>query len=260
MSQIYRLHYRAQLKADCSEKDLAEAVQFCETNIRALQRAGKILTAALYYADKMLFLYYEAVGEPLKVAEPVEIQPPLNNAWNIRLSDRTYVESGEDIQADVPHPNDFLAQMTPYLVAWPGQQRERLWVHMYHIYYHSIPESVESWKRANVPEKRRGRIAFLREDKLFSYIYHHKAIVDEGLLCGDRYQSIALHENILFSYFEEPKTMVNVQNKPGEQSKVIADWVAVDPESHFIHMSEGGGENFMFLPALFAIGVEDLED
>jgi hypothetical protein len=30
--------------------------------------------------------------------------------------------------------------------------------------------------------------------------YHHKAIVDEGLWYGDKYQSIALHENILFSY------------------------------------------------------------
>lgn len=42
--------------------------------------------------------------------------------------------------------------------------------------------------------------------------------------------------------------------------KGIKDWLAVDPESHFIHTKEGLGENFMFLPALFALGVEDLED
>ena len=128
---------------------------------------------------------------------------------------------------------------------------------MYHIYYHSVPKSVEEWKREGVPEKRRGRIAFVREDKLFSYTYFHKAIVDEGLLLGDKYQSIALHENILFSYFEEPKHMVNIREEAEKESEIIKDWLAVDPESHFIHMPEGEGENFMFLPALFALGTED---
>ena len=148
--------------------------------------------------------------------------------------------------------------MNPFLQLWPGQKDDRLWVHMYHIYYHSVPQSPEQWKRAAVPEKRRGRIAFLRDDKLFSYTYFHKAIVDEGLLAGDKYQSIALHENILFSYCEEPKTFVNVQGDASRESQVIKDWMAVDPESHFIHMPQGKGENFMFLPALFAVGLEDI--
>lgn len=259
MSQIYRLHYRAQLQQNYSEKDIWEVIQNCQSNIRSLQNAGEILTAALYCADKMLFLYYEAVGEPLESVEPDVLQPAMDKAWKYEEKQGKYVETGEDIQADIPHPNEFLASLSPYLMTWPGQRGERLWVHMYHIYYHNKPESAEHWKRAAVPEQRRGRIAFLREAKLFSYIYHHKAIVDEGLLMGDRYQSIALHENILFSYFEEPKTMVNVQNNPNEKSKVIEAWIAQDPESHFIHMPEGGGENFMFLPALFAMGVEDIE-
>lgn len=263
MFKIYRLHYRAQFNTDSYEADLKEVIQDCQKNIRELQKEGKILTAALYHADKMLFLYYEAVGESLEVTEPIALQTVMNNAWkyeklSIQGNNNIYVESGEDIQADIPHPNDFLAPLSPYLMLWPGQREERLWVHMYHIYYHNVPETAEHWKRAAVPELRRGRIAFLRENKLFSYVYHHKAIVDEGLLMGDRYQSIALHENILFSYFEEPKTLANVQNKPEESSKVIDAWIAVDPEAHFIHMPEGGGENFMFLPALFAMGVEDL--
>lgn len=274
MSNLYRLHYRAQLKEEYTEKSLQQAIARCQNNIRTLQREGRILTAALYYADKMLFLYYEAVGEPLAIVEPAAITPTIQNAWKCETAftqesveqgtvctdtkDAMYVESGEDIQVNMPRPNDFLAPLAPFLMTWPGQRKERLWVHMYHIYYHSKPESAEGWKRVAVPEQRRGRIAFLRDDKLFSYIYHHKAIVDEGLLVGDRYQSIALHENILFSYFEEPKTMVNVQNNLHEKSKVIEDWIAVNPESHFIHMPEGGGENFMFLPALFAMGVEDL--
>lgn len=274
MSKVYRLHYRAQLKEEVRVSDAQEAIVTCVENVRKLQAEGKILTAALYYADKMLFLYYEAVGEELSVAEPVAMQPPLQKAWEyggIRVSQiggqetdfteerkDAVVESGEDVQLTVVHPIDFLAPLIPYLCTWPGQKGERFWVHMYHIYYHSVPKSTEDWRRAAIPEMRRGRIAFLRDDKLFSYTYFHKAIVDEGLLTGDRYQSIALHENILFSYFEEPKTFTNIKNNLQEKSKVIEDWMAVDPESHFIHMPEGEGENFMFLPALFALGVEDL--
>ena len=371
MSKIYRLHYRGQLKENVSMEKLQSAVNDCVKAIRNLQAEGKMLTAALYYADKMLFLYYEAVGEPLPVTEPAAIQPPLQRAWEYggrRLQELpgrrlpvdgadssagsganagtissagsgavtetggnasavvaetaqntsgAVVEAGEDVLAAVPHPTEFLAPLAPFLMPWPGQKGERLWVHMYHIYYHSIPESIENWRRAAVPEKRRGRIAFLRDDKLFSYVYFHRAIVEEGLLTGDKYQSIALHENILFSYFEEPKTITNIrdsirnnvqnkaqsnarnteqnnvqykvqsnarndkqnnvqnntqnneQNSPEEntqndmqntvqdKSRVIEDWMAVNPESHFIHMPEGEGENFMFLPALFALGVED---
>ena len=206
------------------------------------------MTAALYYSERMMFFYYEALGEPLAVKEPyvaVEEQDVI-------------LESGEDMQTTCLYPEELLVPLSPYLQIWPGQQDYRLWKHMYHIYYNNEPESVEDWARASVPELRRGRIAFLREDKVFSYVFFHKALVDEGLLLGDRYQSIALHENILFSYFEEPKTMSNVQKDFSRESEVINEWMAVDPESHFIHMPEGGGENFMFLPALFALGVEDL--
>lgn len=274
MSKVYRLHYRAQFKEETKVSDAQEAIVTCVENVRKLQAEGKILTAALYYADKMLFLYYEAMGEALSVVEPVAMQPALQKAWEyggIRVSQiggqetdfteekkDAVVESGEDVQLTVVHPAEFLAPLTPYLCVWPGQKGERFWVHMYHIYYHSVPKSAEDWKRATIPNQRRGRIAFLRDDKLFSYTYFHKAIVDEGLLTGDRYQSIALHENILFSYFEEPKTFTNIKNNLQEKSKVIEGWMAVDPESHFIHMPEGEGENFMFLPALFALGVEDV--
>lgn len=231
--QIYRLHYRAQLKENINIEQINTVVEHCKENIRKFQCEGLILTAALYYHNQMLFLYYEAIG---KVPN---------------------MEKSESLQTTCVLPSDFLEPLAPFLREWPGQEETRLWVYMYHIYYHSKPTTIESWKRTYTPELRRGRIAFLRAEKLYSYIYYHKAIVDEGLLQGDKYQSIALHENILFSYFEEPKTMVNIQGND-EPSKVIEDWLAVDPESHFIHMPEGNGENFMFLPALFAMGVEDL--
>ncbi len=259
-SKIYRLHYRGQLKEDVSSGSLEREIQGCVQNVRRAQAEGKVLTAALYRSDRMLFFYYEAVGEPLAVVEPAVVVK--TEAGGMPLSaaacgnGSALPESGEDVQSTCIRPEELLLPLKPVLQVWPGQNGDRLWVHMYHIYYHSVPEDPKQWKRAAVPEKRRGRIAFLRDDKLFSYTYFHKAIVDEGLLAGDRYQSIALHENILFSYFEEPKTFVNVRGDTSKESQVIKDWMAVDPESHFIHMPQGGGENFMFLPALFALGVE----
>lgn len=251
---IYRLHYRGQLKENTDETKLSESIECCVRNIREAQRKGKILTAALYRAGDMLFFYYEALGSALPVMEPYAMGDGGDGCECEVLA-----ESGEDVQTTCIRPEELLEPLSTLLMPWPGQKRSRLWAYMYHIYYHQKPESKTEWKRAAAPEKRRGRIAFLRSDKLFSYTYFHKAIVDEGLLKGDKYQSIALHENILFSYFEEPKQMRNVKNAERE-SEVIKEWMAVDPESHFIHMREGNGENFMFLPALFALGVEDLDD
>ena len=226
---INRLHYRAKLKPDCQSLLSKELLDDCIANIRTLQQGGRLLTAALYLAHTKditdtLFLYYEDASEEEALS-----------------------------------PEDFLAPLSDYLQIWPDVTEDRLWVQMHHIYYHQEATDIEHWKRAQVPDMRRGRIAFLYPDKLFSYVYYHKAIVDEGLLKGDKYQSIALHENILFSYFEEPKTLVNIRNEE-TPSTVIEDWLAVDPESHFIHTKEGLGENFMFLPALFALGAEDLKD
>ena len=266
-SKIYRLHYRGQLKEDISSDRLDNVIRECVEMVRQAQAEGRVLTAALYRSERMLFFYYEAVGEPLAVIEPVAMEEsvgmkdsavPAESAVVVSGGQAALPESGEDVQTTCLRPEELLRFLNPFLQPWPGQKGDRLWVHMYHIYYHSVPESPEQWKRAAVPEKRRGRIAFLRDDKLFSYTYFHKAIVDEGLLEGDRYQSIALHENILFSYFEEPKTFVNVQGDASRESQVIRDWLAVDPESHFIHMPQGKGENFMFLPALFAVGLEDM--
>ena len=227
--KIQRMHYRAKLKGGYDKELLQQALTDCQQNIRTAQQKEQVLTAALYLADtpdiaNTLFFYYEGLDDN-----------------------------------GVISPEELLAPLVGLLQPWPGMTQERIWVKMYHIYYHSVPEGVESWKRAAKPELRRGRIALLYEEKLFSYVYYHKAIVDEGLLKGDKYQSIALHENVLFSYFEEPKIMVNIKGSE-EESKVINDWLAVDPESHFIHTPECEGLNFMFLPALFAMGAEDLEE
>ena len=247
--QIYRLHYRGQLKEGIPEEEIPAAAEQCLKNVRQAQRQGRVLTAALYRWNRMLFFYYEAIGEKL----------PVREASDREQEGDALIETGEDVQLTCLHPEELLVPFAPLMQVWPGQQDDRLWVHMYHIYYHSVPESVSQWRRAAVPEMRRGRIAFLREDKLFEYVYYHCALVDEGLLQGDKYQSIALHENILFSYFEEPKTMTNIRKDPEQKSRVIEQWHAVNPKAHFIRQPEGEGLDFMFLPALFAAGVEEEE-
>lgn len=218
MSQaIYRYHYRGQLKAEVQEADLKQALEEAKRHIKELVKAEKIMTAALYHFNHMLFFYYEAIGEEQE-------------------------------------PEELLAALTPYLELWPGQETLRHWVYMYHIYYHAIPESVADWRRERVPQMRRGRIAFLKKDKLFDYVYHHIAIVKEGLLEGDKYQSIGIHENVLFSYFEEPRSHVNIRREPGMKSKEIDAWEALDPKSHFIPGPEG--TSFTFIPALLLVGEE----
>jgi hypothetical protein len=214
---VYRLHYRGSLKKEYGAAELEGALGECQAVLGRLIAEEKLMTTALYHYKQMLFFYYECVEAEIK-------------------------------------PEKLLKALSPYLELWPGEEGLREWAYMYHIFYHAIPKGKQDWTRPKAPELRRGRIAFLKTEKLFSYVYHHKAIVAEGLWYGDRYQSIALHENILFSYFEEPKTITNIQGDLTKQSKAIEEWLKVNPEEHFIHMPEGKGENFMFIPAFFALG------
>lgn len=188
--------------------------------LREAVEQGKCLTVALYQYRRMLFLYVEAMDDGLQ-------------------------------------PVDLLPNISQQLVDWVDKEDMIKWKEMYHIYYHAVPESNEGWARHGA-KKRRGRIAYLKPDKLFSYVYYHKAIVDEGLLEGDMYQSIALHEDVLFSYFEEPKIFTHIRKDVKEESKVINDWLAVNPESHFDH-DLSGEENFLLIDEVVSMGVEDLE-
>lgn len=215
--KVFRFHYRGNIKDGIDQKALESAVKQCQQRAESAVASGRLMTAALYYYGNMLFLYYEAIESPVI-------------------------------------PEEFMNPLSPYLALWPDMEGMREWVHMYHIYYHAIPQGTEDWKRKAEPELRRGRIAFLKRENIFEYVYHHFAIVQEGLLEGDKYQSIALHEDILFSYFEEPKTMINIKRVQGIESECIKAWTAVDPEEHFIHLPGANGANFLFIPAYFAIG------
>ena len=203
------------------ENDLENALKHDKKIVEEAIIAKKCLTVAIYRHENMLFLYMEALEKELT---PIELFPELSKL----------------------------------LALWPQREGMTPWAYMYPIYYHAIPEGIDEWKRSE-KKIRRGRIAYLKEEKMFSYVYHHKAIVDEGLLEGDRYQFIALHEDILFSYFEEPKQFTHINIKSNEPSRVIEEWIKADPESHFDH-ELSGEENFLLLPMMFSMGLEDLEN
>ncbi len=201
------------------DEGLEDALKQDKPVVEEAIKIQKCLTVAIYRYEKMLFLYMEALKEELT---PIELFPNLSK----------------------------------HLALWPERNGMTPWAYMYPIYYHAVPESIDAWKR-DEKKVRRGRIAYLKEDKMFSYVYHHKAIVDEGLLEGDRYQFIALHEDILFSYFEEPKQFTHINFRSNEPSKAIDDWIKANPESHFDH-ELSGEENFLLLPEIFSMGVEDV--
>lgn len=214
---MIRKHYRALLDENA---DISSAVSADKVLLADAIKAKRCWTVAMYQYRRMLYLYVELVDEDLQ-------------------------------------PADIFPNITSQLVDWVDKEDMVKWKEMSHIYYHSIPESQESWTRHG-KKVRRGRIAYLKPDKKFSYVYYHKAIVDEGLLEGDMYQSIALHEDVLFSYFEEPKIFTHIKKDINKPSKVIDEWLAVDPESHFDH-DLSGEENFLFIDEVISMGIEDVE-
>lgn len=217
---ISRNHYRACLLPEITEEKMREALLEDAAAVKEQIAGEKCYTVAVYYYKRMLFLYYEAVDDTIK-------------------------------------PWQLFPETSKLLALWPEKEGTFVpWAYMYHIYYHAVPQTKEQWLRKE-KKKRRGRIAYLLPEKLFSYTYYHQAIVEEGLLEGDRYQSIALHEDILFSYFEEPKIFTHIKEEIKEESSVIKEWLAADPESHFDHRLSGK-ENFLLLEEAFSMGREEV--
>ena len=215
---VFRCHYRAQL-TDLPDRlsGWEEAAKACRTEAAALVRDGRMMAAGLYIFGRQLFLYFEALG----------------------------AEFG---------PEAFTRPLDALLSPWPQKENTVRWAKMYPIYWHCEPKDEADWRREPKPLRQRGRIAYLRHDTMFEYVYHHFAIVREGLLRGDKYMSIALHEDVLFSYFEEPRSSVNIRRTDEGESQAIRAWLDADPESHFIPLPGSEGQNFLLLPDVFTVG------
>ena len=233
MKQIIRAQYRAALRKDMAEEKLDRAVLACRRKMEKEKQEGRLLTGGLFRYHELLFLYMEYVTEG---------------------SDHD-TKSRKDQPDWTEIPEQWFPEMAPFLHTWQELSGEKHWAYMYPVFWFDTPKDLETWKRKKAPDKRCGRIAVLYPDKLFSYVCSHQAIVKEGLLTGDRYQMISLHENLLFSYFETPRDreQVNIRREEGE-SLEIQKWEAVDPETHFRHFPEAGGENFLVIETVISVG------
>lgn len=218
---IERREYRGCLKADCHEKELKAVLDQAEARAQELIKTGILLSVSLYRFKNMCFLYWEAEG-------------------------------------NLPQPESMFPMLIPFLELWPEEAGKRCWAPMYPIYYHCRPKDMESWMKGRSGKEGIGRIAFLKEEGLSSYVYWHKALVEEGLFRGDKYQFISLHENVLFSYYEEPKAMVNIRGLK-EPSAVIKQWEDQNPKGHF-YREKTGGENFYVMKKLLSARKEKPDD
>lgn len=208
----------AVLRGDCAPSTFAAF----SAALQAAQRAGRILTAGLYRYENQLFFYAEGLNEPFA-------------------------------------PDGLCPELDTQLVPWPpalGSTAPRPWAAMQPYFYHAVPTTAADWQRGRNPAQRRGRIALLPPDKWCSYMEHHLRLTSEGLLAGDRWHLICVHEGVLFSYLEEPRTNVNLANSPGAHSPELDAWLAADPESHFARFTPeqqahpDAAHNFVFLPRI----------
>lgn len=231
MFQINRAQYRCTFNSQVKELSFDNALEKCKEKARSFIEKGFLLNVSFYKYENMGFLYIESIADDSK--ETI-----------------TEITIAEDIMAD----------LIPYLKPWPEESRDLYFVPMINVYYHHIPDnSIDKWEyeRTTDTKTRVGRVAFVYPDKLPSYVMHHNAIVEEGLLKGDKYAYISMHENILFSYYEEPRNNVNIK-KTDEESSVINSWLNADPESHF-DREKAKGSNFLVIPCLFSIDKVDLK-
>lgn len=140
---IRRREYRGCLKDDLNKEELNNKLEIAYKDAKDFIREGKLLHVSLYRFQKMCFLYCEAEGS-------------------------------------LPQPESFFSVLNPYLETWP-EEGKRYWASMYPIYYHSIPTEEKEWMEKRNNKKQIGRIAFLKEEKWSSYVYWHKALVEEGV-------------------------------------------------------------------------------
>lgn len=233
MKQVVRAQYRAVLNENTTEEQLRTAADKCQKILQKKTAQEKILTAGMFRYQSFLFLYLEYIveeGSSLPEQKSCEIN---------QIPDQWF---------------DF---MKPLLHSWKEYCGEQYWAYMYPVFWFDEPVSLKQWKRKQKPDARCGRIAFLYPEKFASYICHHHAIVEEGLLVGDRYQMISSHENVLFSYFETPRDreQVNIRREEKE-SEEIGKWEAVDPDSHFIRFKEDPENNFLVIDTIFSVSSE----
>ena len=191
-----------------------EKIEACRYMLEQAKRDGKILTGEIYCWQSNLFAYLEGIDEHA-------------------------------------NPEVVLAPLADYLSIWPGDKLCR-WAPMMDVFHFNEPKDFEHWRRKVSPEKCVGKIGILRPEMVASYIYYHYGLQEERTFCGDKYEIIALHENILFGYFEIPEVIEAPLYEPRLKTKSMPEnWKDAQIPSHFFPWENYKG-SLLPMPSLFS--------
>ena len=204
---------RSQWRGFLQQQPTEDCLEACRHAILLAKQNGKILTGEIFHWQNNLFLYFESLNAPVS-------------------------------------PEKLLLALNGFLSPWPGTEALRYWVPMMDIFHFNEPQSLEHWRRKTPLEARVGKVGVLRPEIVASYIYYHYGLQEERTFGGDKYEIIALHENLLFGYFELPaiveeplhKQRLNTQSMP-------QNWLDAKIPSHFIPWENHNG-SLLPIPSL----------
>ncbi|NOV01070.1 hypothetical protein [Paenibacillus planticolens] len=216
---IIRMIFRAEWKQG-QEAIGREALERSGQAPKLVER-GKVMTAAAYSWRNNLFLYYECM----------------------------------DCQVT---PDEIAGSAVPFLKDWPGHSEPRKWIQMIDVFHFNEPASNEHWLRKQTVEKRVGRVAHLKPEMISSYIYYHYQLQEERAFTGDKYEIIAMHENLLFGYQEFPK-VIEEPVMPGCLSTkgTPENWNDSRMDLHFQPWEENGYLYFKPIETVFTYAIGD---
>jgi len=196
-----RMIFRAQFKS--GQEDVG--IQSLKKSPQAtkLIDQGELMTIAAFSWMNHLFLYYECMVRDIE-------------------------------------PEEIMGALSPYLMDWPGNTECRKWIPMIDVFHFNEPVSYEHWLRKDSVELRIGRVAHLKPEMMSSYIYYHYQLQEERAFLGDKYEIIAMHENLLFGYQESPKVIEEpVAPKRLTTSGTPVDWNDSRMDLHFQPWEDG---------------------
>lgn len=205
------------------EGQAAAGLQALQEDIHAKQlvQDGVLMTAAAFSWQNNVFLYYECISEQVE-------------------------------------PANVAGAAGQYLIDWEGEAAPRKWIEMIDVFHFNEPAGYEHWLREAAVERRGGRVAHLKREKVASYIYYHYQLQEERAFHGNKYDIIAMHENLLFGYQEFP-SVVEEPVVPGRLSTkgTPVPWENSRMDLHFQPWEDDGYLYFKPVETIFAYYIEN---
>ncbi|MEI7027770.1 hypothetical protein [Paenibacillus sp. y28] len=196
-----RFIYRAQLKPGQEEAGVQKLLS--DPAPQQHIHNGNLMLIGAFRWERNVFLYYECIGEALT---PEEL----------------FSTAGHDLED------------------WPGRPEKRKWILMVDVFHFNEPASREHWLRKSPVERRVGRVAHLKPEMIASYVYYHYQLQEERAFLGDKYEIIAMHENLMFGYQEFPKVIEEpVLPKKLATSGTPENWEDSRMDLHFQPWEDG---------------------